>query len=86
MPEARDLPSSCRALVLVGSPAYEERLRTESRPSLHRSPRGVASFLTQLIATAQKVPQARERRRADPAEAIAAYQAAIAKLQKLNVQ
>jgi len=37
-----------------------------------------AGFLAQLIATADKLPQTRERRRADPAEAIAAYRAANA--------
>jgi hypothetical protein len=37
-----------------------------------------AGFLAQLIATADKLPQTRERRRADPAEAIAAYGAATA--------
>lgn len=32
-----------------------------------------ATFLAHLIATKEQVPQTRERRRADPAEAIAAY-------------
>jgi len=39
----------------------------ESRPS--------ADFLAQLIAVAAKAPQARQRRRAEPQEAIAAYEA-----------
>jgi len=34
-----------------------------------------ASFLAQLIATKEQVPQTRERRRAEPNEAIAAYRA-----------
>jgi hypothetical protein len=38
--------------------------------------RADARFLAHLIATEQKAPQTRERRRADPAEAIAAYTAA----------
>lgn len=44
---------------------------------LPRSPRPVgtssAAFLAQLIATNQKLPQTRERRRADPEDARAAY-------------
>ncbi|MEI9804585.1 MAG: hypothetical protein WDN48_09130 [Pseudolabrys sp.] len=35
-----------------------------------------AQFLAHLIATKDRLPQTRERRRADPAEAIAAYTAA----------
>jgi hypothetical protein len=42
------------------------------------------TFLTQLIATAGKLPQASAKRRADPAEAIAAYRATVARLQTLN--
>jgi hypothetical protein len=34
-----------------------------------------AEFLAQLIATVAQVPQARMRRRAEPAEAVAAYRA-----------
>lgn len=37
-----------------------------------------ASFLAHLIATKDQAPQTRERRRADPSEAIAAYRAASA--------
>ena len=39
-------------------------------------PRPSAAFLAQLIAAQRKLPQARERRRAEPREAIAAYTAA----------
>jgi len=39
-------------------------------------PRPSAPFLAQLIAAQRKLPQARERRRAEPREAIAAYTAA----------
>jgi hypothetical protein len=35
-----------------------------------------APFLAQLIAAKRNLPQARERRRAEPREAIAAYRAA----------
>jgi len=34
-----------------------------------------ATFLAQLIATKEQLPQTRERRRAEPGEAIAAYRA-----------
>lgn len=37
-----------------------------------------ASFLAHLIATKDRAPQTRERRRAEPSEAIAAYRAAAA--------
>jgi hypothetical protein len=39
-------------------------------------PRVSATFLAQLIATAQRAPQTRERRRATPAEAIVSYRRA----------
>jgi hypothetical protein len=55
-----------RALVaLTPAPATPEPL------SVHRQ----APFLAQLIATREQHPQTRERRRAEPAEAVAAYQA-----------
>ena len=71
-----DLPSSGRALVTV---AAETR---DAHP--HRTIQRVSSFLAQLIATARQAPQTRERRRADPAEVIAAYRATVDRLQKLN--
>jgi len=78
MPEASDLPSSSRALVPL------IRLKPQS-DAPHPSPtRRVASFLTQLIATSQKLPQTREKRRADPADVIAAYQATVSRLRQLN--
>ena len=75
MPTATDLPSSGRALVLVGSVPEQH----SSRP-VHR----VASFVTQLIANAARLPQTREKRRAEPTEVIAAYRATVERLQKLN--
>jgi len=71
-----DLPSSSRALVLVGSAAPE----THPRRPIQR----VASFVTQLIANASRLPQTREKRRADPTEVIAAYRATVERLQRLN--
>jgi hypothetical protein len=50
-----------------------------ARPTVPRQDalqRPSAAFLAQLIAAQQKLPQARERRRAEPHEAIAAYMAA----------
>jgi hypothetical protein len=44
----------------------------EVPPSL---PRGDAAFLAHLIATKAHAPQTREKRRAEPAEALAAYRA-----------
>ena len=78
MPDVIDLPSSSRALVplIRLAPHGEEE---------HRNPvRRIATFLTHLIATDERVPQAREKRRADPAEVIAAYKATIDRLRKLD--
>jgi hypothetical protein len=55
-----------RALVAL-APAAPHR-----EPSPHHRQ---APFLAQLIATKQQLPQTRERRRAEPAEAVAAYRA-----------
>jgi hypothetical protein len=38
-----------------------------------------AAFLAHLIATKEQAPQTRERRRAEPEEAIAAYRAVLAR-------
>jgi hypothetical protein len=56
----------CRALVALG-PASPRR-RTVARP---------AAFLAHLIAVRQSHPQTRERRRAEPAEAVNAYRKAM---------
>ena len=71
-----DSPSSSRALVTTATQA------PDAHP--HRPVRRVASFLTQLLANAGRLPQTREKRRADPAEVIAAYRATVERLQKLN--
>ena len=78
MPEATDLPSSSRALVPL------IKLAPGSDNAHFRPTNRVAAFLTQLIATQQKLPQVREKRRAEPAEVIAAYQATIARIKQLN--
>lgn len=62
----RNLPCSSRALVPL-SPSADSRPLCVTRRQ--------APFLAHLIATARQEPQTRERRRAEPAEAIAAYEA-----------
>jgi hypothetical protein len=64
---AHDKPQS-RALVMI-TPA--------SAPGPAARPRQ-AAFLAHLIATKEQIPQTRERRRAEPHEAIAAYRAMAA--------
>jgi hypothetical protein len=66
-PDAATAPpaSASRALtVIAGSTG---RASTQSR--------GDAGFIAQLIATAAQAPQTRARRRAEPAEVLAAYRA-----------
>jgi hypothetical protein len=48
--------------------------------------RPASAFVAHLIAAARQVPQARQRRRAEPAEVIAAYRAADARLRSRNDQ
>ena len=64
--------SQTRALVALAAAATAAPLRPHHRQ---------APFLAQLIATKQQHPQTRERRRAEPAQAVTAYRAA-AKLAK----
>lgn len=73
-----DSPSSSRALVALESDAYE----SHAGGPIQRA----SNFVTQLIASARQVPQARQRRRAEPAEVIAAYRETIERIQKLNNQ
>lgn len=56
-----------KALVPV-APAMSERETSAVQT------RANADFIAHLIATAAHVPQTRERRRAEPADAVAAYQ------------
>src|ERR1700730_14661574 len=60
-----------RALVLVGSGRGTAIDPAGSRPS--------AVFLAQLIATAQRAPQTRRRRRAEPDEVSSTYAAVAAR-------
>jgi hypothetical protein len=57
-------PMASRALIPL-QPIVRSDLPARDRPQ--------ASFLAHLIATDRRLPQTRERRRAEPADAIAAY-------------
>jgi hypothetical protein len=60
-----DVGSSCAALVPATSTVYRATKFAVTRPN--------ANFVTQLIATAEHLPQTRELRRAAPTEALSAY-------------
>ncbi len=62
-----DVESPCVALVPVTQTSYRATKLALARPN--------ASFVTQLIATAEHVPQTCELRRAAPADALSAYSA-----------
>ncbi len=66
-PQAPQMPAESRALVAL-----------TPHPAVQPANRGrlAAEFLAHLIATKEQAPQTRERRRAEPPEAAAAYQAA----------
>ncbi|MEI8152515.1 MAG: hypothetical protein WCG92_13065 [Hyphomicrobiales bacterium] len=73
-----ETPSISRALVPIAAETHDDHP--------HRPVQRVSTFLAQLIANARRVPQTREKRRADPGEVIAAYRATVERLQKLNEQ
>jgi hypothetical protein len=75
---ANDSPCSSRALVVTAPPSHGTQPR--------RPVQQATAFLAHLIATTRQAPQTRQRRRAEPAEVIAAYQATIARLQQLKNQ
>ena len=63
------------------APVNESRALVAMEPAAAHEPAArfrEAPFLAQLIATREQLPQTRERRRAEPGEAIAAYRAADA--------
>jgi hypothetical protein len=60
-----EVESSCDALVPVGPAIYHAARFAIARPD--------ANFVAHLIATAERLPQTRELRRAAPADALAAY-------------
>jgi len=68
-------PAPSRAVVPIKAIETEKSLTLPAR-------RGLAPFLAQLIATERALPQTRERRRAAPREAIAAYGATAARVKR----
>jgi|GEM_PF-3000613 len=66
-----DEPEASRALIAMDAPAPGEHLILASRYP-------AAPFLAHLIATHMQAPQMRLRRRAERAEAVAAYGAMVA--------
>ena len=64
---AQSAAPASRALTVIATPAPRE-----ATPQL---PRGNTAFLAHLIATKDQAPQTREKRRAAPAEVLAAYRA-----------
>jgi len=69
---AETAPSACGT---VGTGLVPVTAAEPGRPGGFAS-RPSAPFLAQVIAASQHLPQARERRRAEPREATAAYRAA----------
>jgi hypothetical protein len=68
-PPAEAETSACRALVAVSPVKPRE-------PMLRAPARSSAAFIAHLIATAEGLPQTREKRRLDPQEASRLYGAA----------
>ena len=68
--QAEATPSSGRALVTYGPEPHSDPLTAPQQ-------RPLASFLAQLIAAAQQVPQARARRRAGFRHAASLYKVAL---------
>ena len=66
--EGAEAVSESRALVVI------EAAEAAPAAPVYRE----AAFLAHLIATREHAPQTRERRRAEPGEAISAYRAAMA--------
>ena len=71
MLEGNCSPSESRELVVLDPERETPQPRRSSAPQ--------ASFLAQLIASAEKLPQFSDKRRAVPQEADAAYREAIAR-------
>jgi len=62
-----DVETFCAELVPMTQSVYRAAKLTLTRPD--------AGFLTQLIATAEELPQARKLRRVSPSEVLSAYRA-----------
>ena len=74
-PPAEPKASECRALVAVNPAKPRETLRPVP------AARASSAFLAHLIATAEGLPQTREKRRLEPQEATRLYGAAQAAVQ-----
>jgi hypothetical protein len=68
-----DVETPCVAVVPVTQTVYEAPKLARARPN--------ANYVAQLIATAEQLPQTRNLRRAEPADALSAYSARQRKLQ-----
>jgi hypothetical protein len=68
-----DVETPCVAVVPVTQTVYEAPKLALTRPN--------ANYVAQLIATAEQLPQTRNLRRAEPADALSAYSARQRKLQ-----
>ena|ERR1700756_868651 len=68
-----DVETPCVAVVAVTPTVYEASKLALPRPN--------ANYVAQLIATAEQLPQTRNLRRAEPADALSAYSARQRKLQ-----
>lgn len=62
-----EVAPSCVELVALAAPAHQAPKFSLPRPD--------STFVTQLIATAEQLPQTRNLRRAAPADALSAYRA-----------
>jgi hypothetical protein len=62
-----DVETPCAAVVPVTQTVYEAPKLALTRPN--------ANYVAQLIATAEQLPQTRNLRRAEPADALSAYSA-----------
>jgi hypothetical protein len=60
-----DVQTPCVAVVPVTPTVYEAPKLAQTRPN--------ANYVAQLIATAEQLPQTRNLRRAEPADALSAY-------------
>jgi hypothetical protein len=67
-----DVETPCVAVVAVTPTVYEAPKLALTRPN--------ANYVAQLIATAEQLPQTRNLRRAEPADALSAYSARQRKL------
>jgi hypothetical protein len=78
-PSADAKASACRDLVAISPVKPRENVQRHGT-------RSSAAFLAHLIATAEGLPQTREKRRLEPQEAVRLYGAAQARMQLARVR